>query len=85
MFRELLEIRQKAFKACLQTFVEAVNKRVDEVIFEHGNATSDLRACLEYTQAHASNLKINHQEVDKGDKIKESEEAGADLQSISGH
>ena len=37
--RELLEIQHKAFQACFQMFVETVNKRVDTVIFEHGNAT----------------------------------------------
>ena len=83
--RELLEIQQKAFQACLQTFVETVNKRVDAVIFEHRNTISDLKASLEYTQADVSKLKINHQEADKDAKKnqKKVEEVGADLQSIS--
>ena len=33
VFRELLEIQQKAFRACIPMFVETVNKRVDNVIF----------------------------------------------------
>ena len=80
-----MEIQQKAFQACLQTFVETVNKRVDAVIFEHGNAISDLKASLEFTQADVSKLKINHQEADKDAKKnqKKVEEVGADLQSIS--
>ena len=85
VFRELLEIQQEAFQACLQTFVETVNKRVDNLIFENGNAISGLRASLEYTQADVSKLRINHQEVDKDAKKNQGkvEEVGTDFQSIS--
>ncbi|KAI0230269.1 hypothetical protein LSAT2_019350, partial [Lamellibrachia satsuma] len=84
VFRELLEIQQEALQACLQTFVETLNKRVDNLIFENGNAISGLRASLEYTQADVSKLRINHQEADKDAKKNQRKvEVGTDFQSIS--
>jgi coproporphyrinogen III oxidase len=34
-FENMLAVQQKAFQACLKAFVEANNKRVDELVREH--------------------------------------------------
>ena len=49
-FEKMLDVQQKAFEACLQSFVEANNKRVDEMVREHAREVADLRMSLQYTQ-----------------------------------
>ena len=49
-FEKMLDVQQKAFQACLQSFVEANNKRVDEMVREHAREVADLRTSLQYTQ-----------------------------------
>ncbi|KAK2180005.1 hypothetical protein NP493_462g00013 [Ridgeia piscesae] len=45
-FEKMLDAQQKAFQVCLQSFVEANNKRVDELVREHAREVADLRISL---------------------------------------
>ena len=49
-FEKMLDVQQKAFQACLQSFVDTNNKRVDEIVREQVREVADLRTSLQYTQ-----------------------------------
>ncbi|KAK2171068.1 hypothetical protein NP493_1107g00001 [Ridgeia piscesae] len=54
----MLDVQQKAFQACLQSFVEANNKRVDKMVREHARYVADLRLSLQYTQRELDEMKM---------------------------
>ncbi|KAK2189668.1 hypothetical protein NP493_100g05001 [Ridgeia piscesae] len=62
----MLDVQQKAFQACLQSFVEANNKRVDEMVREHAREVADLRMSLQYTQRDIDEMKMTiHSQSDR--------------------
>ena len=65
-FEKMLDVQQKAFQACLQSFVEANNKRVDELVREHAREVADLRMSLQYTQREVDEIKTTiHTQSDR--------------------
>ena len=65
-FEKMLDIQQKAFQACFQSFVEANNKRVDKMVREHAREVADLRMSLQYTQREIDEMKmIIHSQSDR--------------------
>ncbi|KAK2192591.1 hypothetical protein NP493_26g03051 [Ridgeia piscesae] len=62
----MLDVQQKAFQACLQSFVDANNKRVDEMVREHARQVADLRLSLQYTHREIDEMKmIIHSQSDR--------------------
>ena len=49
-FEKLLQMQQSTFQACLQSFVEATNKRFDNMISNTAKELAELRASVQYTQ-----------------------------------
>ena len=49
--------QQKAFEACLQSFVEVSNKRVDELVRDHAREVAHLCMSLQYTQKEIDEMK----------------------------
>ena len=65
-FEKMLDVQQKAFQACLQSFVEANNKRVDEMVREHAREFADLRTSLQYPQRELDEMKMTiHSQSDR--------------------
>ena len=65
-FEKMLDIQQKAFQACLQAFVEANNKRVDELVRDHAREVADIRMSLQYTQREIDEMKMTiHSQSDR--------------------
>ncbi|KAK2187707.1 hypothetical protein NP493_156g01025 [Ridgeia piscesae] len=62
----MLDVQQKAFQACLQSFVEANNKRVDELVREQVREITDLRMSLQYPQREIDEMKMTiHSQSDR--------------------
>jgi len=65
-FEKMLDVQQKAFQACLQSFMEANNKRVDELVLGHAREVADLRMSLQYTQREMDEIKTTvHTQSDR--------------------
>ena len=45
VFEKLLQMQQSTFQACLQSFVEATNKRFDDMVRNTAKELAELRAC----------------------------------------
>ena len=50
MFVQLLQMQQSTFQAGLQSFVEATNKRFDNLVRNNATEIAELRASVQFTQ-----------------------------------
>ena len=57
MFKELLNMQDKSFRTCLQTFVDSVNKRMDGFMLQSTKDICDLKHSLQFTQHEVDDLK----------------------------
>ena len=57
LFEKLLQMQQSTFQACLQSFVEATNKRFDNMISNTAKELAELRASVQYTQKELDDIK----------------------------
>ena len=57
VFKKLLQIQQSTFQACLQSFVEATNKRFDDMVRNTAKEVAELRASEQYTQKELDDIK----------------------------
>ena len=45
-----MAVQQTAFQACLQSFLEATNKRFDDIVREMARDAAELKARLQFMQ-----------------------------------
>ena len=57
MFEKLLQMQQSTFQACLQSFVEATNKRFDNLVRNNAKDIAELRASVQFTQKETDDMK----------------------------
>ena len=57
MFEKLLQMQQSTFQACLQSFVEATNKRFDNLVRNNAKEIAELRASVQFTQKETDDMK----------------------------
>ena len=57
MFEKLLQMQQSTFQACLQSFVEATNKRFDNFVRNNAKEIAELRASVQFTQKETDDMK----------------------------
>ena len=57
MFEKLLQMQQSTFQACLQSFVEATNKRFDNLVRNNAKEIAELRASVQFTQKDTDDMK----------------------------
>ena len=57
MFEKLLQMQQSTFQACLQSFVEASNKRFDNLVRNNAKEIAELRASVQFTQKETDDMK----------------------------
>ena len=57
MFEKLLQMKQSTFQACLQSFVEATNKRFDNLVRNNAKEIAELRASVQFTQKETDDMK----------------------------
>ena len=58
VFEKLLQMQQSTFQACLQSFVEATNKRFDDMVRNTTKELAELRASVQYTQKEMDDIKL---------------------------
>ena len=65
-----MAVQQTAFQACLQSFLEATNKRFDDVVRETARDAAELKASLQFTQNEVDNIKKSlHEKSDVLDDV----------------
>ena len=65
IFMKQMTVQQTAFQACLQSFLEATNKRFDDVMREMARDAAELKASLQFTQNEVDNIKKSlHEKYD---------------------
>ena len=65
-----MAVQQTAFQACLQPFLEATNKRFDDVVRETARDAAELKASLQFTQNEVDNIKkLLHEKSDVLDDV----------------
>ena len=57
MFEKLLQMQQSTFQACLQSFVEATNKRFDNLVRNNAKEIAELRSSVQFTQKETDDMK----------------------------
>ena len=50
LFRELIDLQQKNFMTCIESFIKATKKRFDTLIAKRATKFSDLRKTWEFSQ-----------------------------------
>ena len=56
-FMKQMAVQQTAFQACLQLFLEATDKRFDDVVRETARGVAELKASLQFTQNEVDSIK----------------------------
>ena len=65
-----MAVQHTAFQACLQSFLEATNKRFDDVVRETARDAVELKASLQFTQNEVDNInKSLHEKPDVLDDV----------------
>ena len=65
-----MAVQHTAFQACLQSFLEATNKRFDDVVREPARDAAELKASLQFTQNEVDNInKSLHEKSDLLDDV----------------
>ena len=76
-----MAVQQTAFQACLQSFLEATNKRFDDVVRETARDVAELKASLQFTQNEVDNIKQSvHEKSDVLDDVVKRVEIVASVQ-----
>ena len=57
VFMKQMAVQQTAFQACLQPFLEATNRRFDNVVRETARDVAELKAILQFTQNEVDSIK----------------------------
>ena len=57
VFMKQMAVQQTAFQACLQSFLEAKNKRFLDVVRETARDAAELKASVSFTQNEVDNIK----------------------------
>ena len=58
VFMQQMAVQQTAFQACLQSFLEATNKRFDDVVRETAGGAAELKASLQFTQNACKSIQL---------------------------
>ena len=56
VFMKHMAVQHTAFQACLQSFLEATNKRFDDVVTETARDAAELKASLQFIQNEVDNI-----------------------------
>ena len=57
VFMKQMAVQQTAIQACLQSLLEATDKRFDDVVRETAGDAAELKASLQFTQNEVDNIK----------------------------
>ena len=69
-FQQVVDAQTKAFQACLQTFVDSMNRRFDAFFSETVTNFTELKASLQFAQIELHEIKNEmHQNINTGKKI----------------
>ena len=81
MFENLLQMQQSTYQACLQSFVEATNKRFDNLVINNTKGIAELRASVHFTLKETYDMKqaVRSQSEQMRANIKLSERRANDI------
>ncbi|KAI0235823.1 hypothetical protein LSAT2_013630, partial [Lamellibrachia satsuma] len=70
VFMKQMAVQQTAFQACLQSFLEATNKRFLDVVMQTARDAAELKASVPFTQNEVDNIKKSlHEKSDVLDDV----------------